>query len=345
VKLAVNLSYQGAADLAVRAEQNGFAMALAPEGYKSDAASVLGLVAGHTKRIRLASGVMQIPARPPALTALTAATLDWISGGRFVLGLGVSNPDVSVGWYGVGFENPLGRTREYVDIVRRALTGAPVTYDGEHFKLPAAGGAAAPLQVYTEPIRRPIPVYLAAVGPKNLRLTGEIADGWIGVFTSPDMVAKAVVELESGMDRREHRPDSFDVMPCLPTVIDELDAAADQLRAHYAYMLGIGARATNFYCALGRRLGYAQEIDRVRDRIAVGDRAGAGAAVPRGLIEDTALIGPVEQIADRMLAYSEAGATTLSIMVSAADVVLERRLAIVEAAAEALERSGVGEFE
>ena len=180
MKLAVNLVATDAVALAVRAEKLGYELVLAPEGYRSDAVSVLGLVAGRTERIALGSCVMQIPARPPATAAMTAATLDALSDGRFRLGLGVSNPDVSEGWYGVPFDGPLGRTREYVEIVRAALKGAPVTYVGSHFQLPSGTRASAPLHLYTERLRPTMPIYLAAVGPQNLRLAGRIADGWLG---------------------------------------------------------------------------------------------------------------------------------------------------------------------
>ncbi|MFF9770261.1 LLM class flavin-dependent oxidoreductase [Streptomyces sp. NPDC014636] len=335
MRLAVNLVHQGAGELARAAERLGYAAALAPEGYRSDAASVLGLVAGVTERIALISGVMQIPGRPPAMTALTAATLDSLSGGRFRLGLGVSNPDVSVGWYGVPFTRPLERTREYVDIVRRALEGGPVTHQGAHFEV----GGPAPLHLLTE--RRPgrLPVLLAAVGPRNLRLAGEIADGWLGVFTSPEAVARSVAEIRKG--RGTDDLDGFDVLPSLPTAVaDTAEEAADLLRGQYVYLMGIGDPDRNFYCSMARSMGYEAETAAFLDRLGAGDRAGAGAALPVGFIDRTALIGPVDRIADRMREYADAGVTTLGVMVSAAATGLDGRLTIVEAAARALERSG-----
>ncbi|WKU45811.1 LLM class flavin-dependent oxidoreductase [Streptomyces sp. VNUA116] len=335
MRLAVNLVHQGAGELARTAEQLGYAAALAPEGYRSDAASVLGLVAGVTERIALISGVMQIPGRPPAMAALTAATLDSLSGGRFRLGLGVSNPDVSVGWYGVPFARPLERTREYVDIVRRALDGEPVSHRGEHYEV----GGAAPLHLLTE--RRPgrLPVLLAAVGPRNLRLAGEIADGWLGVFTSPEAVTEAVAQIRAG--RGSEDLGDFDVLPSLPTAVaDTAEEAADALRGQYVYLMGIGDPERNFYCSMARSMGYESEVAAFLERLGAGDRAGAGAALPVGFIDRTALIGPVDRIADRMRAYADAGVTTLGIMVSAAATGLEGRLAIVEAAAKALARSG-----
>ncbi|WP_406460064.1 LLM class flavin-dependent oxidoreductase [Streptomyces sp. NBC_01622] len=344
MRLAANLVYQGAGELARAAETLDYGLVLAPEGYRSDAASVLGLVAGRTERIGLASAVMQIPARPPGLAALTAATLDALSGGRFRLGLGVSNPDVSDGWYGVPFGRPLERTREYVDIVRQALGGGPVTYRGRHFQLPADGRDGAPLHVLTELPRSRIPVYLAAVGPRSLRLAGEIADGWLGVFTPPEAAAKAVTEIRTGREAAGRDMTGFEILPSLPaSVADDVPTAVDALRGQYVYLLGIGDPAHNFYCALAREMGYADEIEVFHERLADGDRAGAAAALPLDFIDQTSLAGPVPRLADRMQAYAEAGVTTLGVMVSAAATSLDGRLRILRAAAEALEMSGVGD--
>ncbi|WP_019070482.1 LLM class flavin-dependent oxidoreductase [Streptomyces hokutonensis] len=338
MRLAVNLTYQGAAELARAAEQLGYAAVLAPEGYRSDAASLLGMVAGQTERVALISGVMQIPARPPGLTALTAATLDALSGGRFRLGLGVSNPDVAQGWYGAAADRPLARTREYVEVVRRALAGGAVRYEGRHYSV----GGAAPLHVLTDPVRADLPVYLAAVGPANLRLAGEIADGWIGVFTAPEAVAEAVKEIEGGRKRAGGDMAGFEVLPSLPTAVGPDPAtAADLLRDQYVYLMGIGDAERNVYCALSRRLGYGHVADALRERLAAGDRAGAARALPVDFIDRTALIGPVPRIAERMAEYAEAGVTTLGVMVSAAAATQAQRLAILRDCAEAWQLSGV----
>lgn len=357
MRLGVNLVYQGAGELARAAEQRGYALALAPEGYRSDAASVLGLVAGQTSRIGLVSGVMQIPARSPGLAALTAATVDALSGGRFRLGLGVSNPDVSEGWYGVPFGRPLGRTREYVEIVRLALRGGPVEYHGEHFQLPppaadpttdptagSAAGSAAPLRLLTEPRRADLPIYLAAVGPQNLRLAGEIADGWIGVFTSPDAVAKAVAQIRLGRARVDRSLAGFEILPGLPTAIhDDPEQAADVLRGQYVYLLGMGTPDRNFYCSLATQMGFGREVAEIHERLAAGDRAGAARAVPFRFIDETSLIGPVGRVAERMHAYAAAGVTTLGIMVSAAAATLTERVSILDLAARALDRAGLAD--
>lgn len=342
MKLGVNLTYQGAAELAVTAERLGYDVAFAPEGYRSDAPSVLGLVAGRTERIGLASGVMQIPARTPALAALTAATLNSLSNGRFRLGLGVSNPDVSDGWYGVPFGHPLARTREYVEIVRMALSGEPVRYQGEHYRLPYSGSGGAPLHVITEPAHSPVPVYLGAVGPKNLRLAGEIADGWIGVFAAPEHVAQSVEHIRQGRESVGRTMSGFQTVPALATSIGEdTDACIDLLRDHYAHLMGIGTAERNFYCSLAARLGFADEAAEVSNAVRAGDRARAAKAVPRDFIDRTALVGPVGRIAERLREYADAGVTTLSVMISAVATDLDGRLAILEQAMTALDRSGV----
>jgi F420-dependent oxidoreductase-like protein len=341
VQLAANLVYQGAGELAGTAERLGYDVVLAPEGYRSDAASVLGLIAGQTTTIGLASGVMQIPARPPGLTALTAATLDALSNGRFRLGLGVSNPEVAAGWYGQPSDRPLGRIREYVDIVRRAWAGGAVMYEGQHFRLPAGGQGTAPLHLFTELPRARIPVYLAAVGPQVLQLAGEIAEGWIGVFASPQAVADSIAHIRAGRRRAGREMPGFDVMPCLPTAVaDEVATAVEMLRAHYLYMLGIGDPDQNFYCSLARQMGFGPDMDIFRSRLTAGDRPGAGAAIPAAFIDQTALAGPVPRLAKRMRCYAEAGVTTLGIMVSAAATSHAGRLRILAEAATALRQSG-----
>ncbi|GAA3755914.1 LLM class flavin-dependent oxidoreductase [Salinactinospora qingdaonensis] len=317
MRLAANMTYQGVGDLACAAEQLGYDLVLASEGYRSDAVSVLGAVAGRTSRIGLASGVMQIPARPPGAAALAAATLDAVSGGRFRLGLGVSNPRVSDGWYGVRFAQPLARTREYVDIVRRALEGGPVRYAGEHFSLPAWGHEQAPLQLFTERPSTDLPIYLGALGPRNLRLAGEIADGWVSGFTTPDLVAESVKELEAGRARGGRTMDGFEVIPYVAAAVAaDVATAADELRAHYAHLLGIGG-SDNFYCAMAADMGFEREIAEFRQCLESGDRARAAASVPLEFIDRTALLGPVERISERMAAWADAGVTTLSVLVSA----------------------------
>lgn len=341
MRLGVNLVHEGAGELAQEAERLGFELALAAEGYQSDAPSVLGLVAGKTSRIKLASGLMQIPARQPGAAALAAATLDSLSGGRFRLGLGVSNPHVSDGWYGVRFDRPLERTREYVEIIRQALTGAPVRYAGEHFTLPAWGHADAPLQLLTHPAGRELPIYLGAVGRRNVRLAGEIADGWLIGFATPQAIARSRLEILAGRKRRGKDLTGFEVVLFAAMAVDNDEAAAaDSLRGHYARLLGVGDPQDNFYCRLATEMGYERAILRFRERLLAGDRPGAAAAVPAGFIDRTALLGPVERIADRMRDFAGAGVTILSIMVSANHTDLPGRLEVLRQAAKAAEIAG-----
>lgn len=338
MQLAVNVTAGQAGELAVAAETLGYVLALAPEGYRSDAPSVLGLMAARTSTIRLGSCVMQIPARPPTTAALTAATLDAASGGRFTLGLGVSNPDVSRGWYEVPFDRPLGRTREYVEVVRATLSGRPVRYEGRHFTLPGQGTSAPP-HMLTEGHRPDLPIHVAAVGPANLRLAGEIADGWLGALCTTGAVADAADRIAEGRAARGLGLDGFELVPCLPAAVaDDPAVAADLLRGQFTYLMGIGDRRTNVYCAMARRMGLGAEVDRMRDRTDDGDRAGAARMVPFELIDATCLIGPTGRIAATLGRYVDAGATAVGIMVSAADTSPAGRIEILHACADAAGR-------
>ncbi|RSN39095.1 LLM class F420-dependent oxidoreductase [Amycolatopsis sp. WAC 04197] len=319
MELAINLGIDGAVEIARAAEEAGFSIALASDNFATDALTVLSYVAASTRRIRLMSGVMQIPARPPATTALAAASLAVLSGGRFSLGLGVSNPHVSEGWYGVPFDAPLGRTREYVRILRRALAGEAVQVHGEHFRLPAGKHGGVPLALATRPLPGAMPIHLGAVGPKNLRLTGEIADGWIGAFCSPQEVRAAVAELAEGRSAANATMAGFDVLPCVTTYIDEdVEAAADRLRDHYAKLLAVGSVDENFFCKTLTRDGFGEQAVEIHERMRAGDRQGAAAVVPLEFIDNTALLGPPARVRRKMTAYAEAGATTLGIMITAA---------------------------
>jgi F420-dependent oxidoreductase-like protein len=313
MKLGVFLSYGSAIEVAEEAERLGYAIALAPEGFKSDAVSLLGGVAARTQRIGLASGVMQIPARTPVMTALTAATLDAMSGGRFRLGLGVSNPDVSLGWYGVPFDEPLGRAREYVEIVRMALRGDPVRYAGRHFQLPPSGSAEA-AHLRAAPPRAGLPIYLAGVGPRSISLAGEIADGWIGVFCSPQRIEESLIQLRAGRDRAGLDLDGFEILPSIPLGAGhDLAAAAEPLRGYFANFIGLGSRSSSIYGALMTRMGHGQAAGEIHRMCAAGDRAGAARAVPFELIDQVSLVGPAERISRRMTDYARAGVTTLGV--------------------------------
>ncbi len=350
LRLGLNLGYWGAGDdadnllLAQEADRLGYSVAWAAEAYGSDAVTVLSWVAARTERIDVGSAVLQIPARTPAMTAMTAATLDTLSGGRFRLGLGVSGPQVSEGWHGVRFDHPLGRTREYVDIVRMALRGETVRYDGTHFTLPLPDGPGKAIKLTVRPAREQLPIYLAAVGPKNLELAGRIADGWLGVFFSPEHAAVSMDPLRRGRVAAGHVDDpmaGFDVVTTVPVVIDDdLERAAAPVRGYAAlYVGGMGSRDQNFYNALARRMGFEADAERVQRLFLDRKHREAAAAVPLDFIDRTSLIGPRERIRDRLHAYAEAGVTTVS--VAALDGDLARRLHTIRTVAQVLDESGL----
>jgi F420-dependent oxidoreductase-like protein len=353
MRLGLNLGYWGAGNdaanlaLAKEAERLGYTVVWAAEAYGSDVVSVLAWVAAQTERIDVGSAIMQIPARTPTMTAMTAATLDTLSGGRFRLGLGVSGPQVSEGWHGVRFDRPLARTREYVEITRRALRRETVRYDGQHYRLPLPDGPGKALKLIVHPVRERIPVYLAAIGPKNLELTGEIADGWLAVFFSPEHSRESLDAIRAGRAKAAGAGsgpgmEGFDIVPTVPVVVgDDVAAAADPVRGYAAlYVGGMGSREQNFYNALARRMGFEQAAAEVQEKYLARDYAGAEAAVPFEFIDGTSLLGPAERIADRMQAYAEAGVTTLTVAPHAGE--LDERIAVLRTAAEALDRSGAG---
>ncbi|OEU89380.1 luciferase [Streptomyces abyssalis] len=350
MRLGINLGYWGAGmdadNLAVaqEADRLGYSVCWAAEAYGSDAPTVLSWVAAQTERIDVGSGIFQIPARTPAMTAMTAATLDTLSGGRFRLGLGVSGPQVSEGWYGVKFDKPLARTREYAEIIRKAMSRERLSHQGEHWTLPLPGGPGKPIKLTVHPVREEIPLYIAAIGPKNLEQTGEIADGALLIFFSPEHAEETTLRyLRAGREKAGKGPglDGFDVCPTVPMAVGEdVHALADQFRPYTAlYVGGMGSRKQNFYNRLAQRMGYGKEAAEIQDKYLAGDKEGAAAAVPHELIDSTTLLGPVERISERMRAYAEAGVTTLSL--APAGFALEERIAGLRAGVEALERAGV----
>jgi F420-dependent oxidoreductase-like protein len=348
MRLGLNLGYWGAGDdannllLAQEADRLGYAVAWAAEAYGSDAITVLTWVAAHTKNIDVGSAIMQIPARSPAMVAMTAATLDSLSGGRVRLGVGVSGPQVSEGWHGVRFDAPLGRTREYVDIVRMALRREPVKYDGKHFTLPLPDGPGKALKLIVHPVREEIPIYLASIGPKNLELTGEIADGWLAIFFSPEYAGESMQHIRAGAAKAGRDITSFDVVPTVPVIIgDDAEKCAEPLKGYAAlYIGGMGSRQQNFYNALARRMGYEQEAAQIQDLYLGGDKAAATAAVPFEFVDRTSLLGPKERITDRLQAYAECGVTTLSI--TPGGMTYDDRVNTLRTVAEALDKAGVG---
>ncbi|MCP2180298.1 putative F420-dependent oxidoreductase, Rv3520c family [Prauserella alba] len=346
VRLGLNLGYWGAGNdasnltLAKHADELGFSVVWAAEAYGSDAPTVLAWVAAHTSNVDVGSAVLQIPARTPATTAMTAATLDSLSGGRFRLGLGVSGPQVSEGWHGVRFGSPLGRTREYMDIVRAALRREKVSYEGEHFRLPLPDGPGKALRLTVHPVREHVPMYLAAIGPKNVELTGELADGWLPVFFSPEHAGDQVAQLRAGAEKAGRDLSSFDIAPTVPLVPgDDWRTCADSVRAYAAlYLGGMGSKDKNFYNRLAVRMGFEAEAAEVQEKFLAKDHAGAMAAVPAEFLDATSLLGPKERIAERLTAFAEAGATTVNLSPFVAP---EQGADTLRTAVEALELAGV----
>ncbi|GAA1767162.1 LLM class F420-dependent oxidoreductase [Luedemannella helvata] len=321
MRLALNLGHHAGAGnpaehraLAQAAERLGYVSVWVAEAYGSDAATVLAWLAAHTDRIGLGSAIMQIPARTPAMTAMTAATLDLLSGGRFHLGLGVSGPQVSEGWHGAAFGQPMARTRDYVGIVRQALRREKLAHPGPHYPLPRPGGEGKPLRMSLHPPRADVPVYLAAVGPRSLELAGELADGWLAAFCSPEHTRDSLLHVAAGRSTAGRDLAGFDVVPTVPVVIgDDVEACARAVRGYAAlYLGGMGSRTTNFYHRHATRMGFGTAVDRVQDLYLAGRRTEAAAAVPVDLIDATSLLGPQARITRGLDAYARAGVTTLA---------------------------------
>jgi F420-dependent oxidoreductase-like protein len=313
----------------------------AAEAYGSDSPSMLAWIAGQTSRIDVGSAVMQIPGRTPAMTAMTAATIDTLSGGRFRLGLGVSGPQVSEGWHGVRFDRPLARTREYVRIVRAALARETVSNDGEFYQLPLPGGPGKALKLGFHPLRTEIPIYLAAVGPRNVELAGELADGWLAVFFSPEHSSEPLASLAAGRSRAGKDMTGFDVVPSVPVVVgDDVAECADLVRWYAAlYLGGMGSREKNFYNQLAIRMGFADAAREVQELYLAKRQRDAAAAVPVEFVDATSLLGPVDRIAARMRDFAAAGVTTLSASIFGLDraTSLSQLVSVVSA----YEKSGV----
>lgn len=349
MRLGLNLGYWGAGndadnlELAREADRLGYSVVWAAEAYGSDAATVLAWIAAQTERIDVGSAVFQIPGRTPANTAMTAATLDTLSGGRFRLGLGVSGPQVSEGWHGVRFDKPLTRTREYVDIVRMALAREKVRYDGEFFTLPLPDGPGKALTLTVHPVRDRLPIYLAAIGPRNLALCGEIADGWLAIFFSPEHAGELMQPLREGREKAGLTMDGFDVVPTVPVVLgDDPARCADPVRFYSAlYVGGMGSKDRNFYHQLACRLGYEEAADRIQESYLARDYDAAMAAVPFEFMDSTSLLGPHDRVRDRLSAYADAGVTTLTLGLYAGT--LEERVATLREMADILDESGLAE--
>ena len=322
--LALNLSYSGtgiAIDIAKiqEAERLGYASVWTAEAYGSDAVAPAAWIAARTEKIHVGTGIMQIPARTPAMTAMTAMTLDGLSGGRFRLGLGVSGPQVVEGWHGQAFGKPLAKTREYVEVVRAILKREkPVEFHGEYYDIPYKGADATGLGKPLRSIlhgRADLPIYLAAVGPKNVALAGEIADGWIPIFFSPRRVPMFREWLAEGFKARGGAPARFDVMPMVAVVVGD-DAAACRavVKPRLAlYVGGMGARGRNFYNDIARRYGYEDAAKRIQDLFLAGKKDEAAAAVPDALVDEVALCGPPARIREQLAEWMSSGVTTIMV--------------------------------
>jgi F420-dependent oxidoreductase-like protein len=324
MRLALQLGYDdpvGGIALAQEADRLGFHSVWTSEAYGTDAVTPMAWIAATTERIAVGSAIMQMPARSPAATATTVATLDILSGGRVLLGLGTSGPQVAEGWHGQPWGKPLARTREYVEIVRTILRReGPLEHHGAHYDIPYSGpdasGLGKPLKLIVHPLRADVPIYLAAIGPKNVQLAAEIGDGWLPIFFSPDRLQAAYGDaLETGFARAGGGKSlaEFDIAPTVMVAVgDDLEALRGVVKPMVAlYVGGMGARGKNFYNDLACRYGYEAAAKEIQDLYLDGNKAEAIAAVPDELVDEVSLLGPRERIADRLEAWKSSGITTL----------------------------------
>jgi len=341
MKLGINVGYWGMGigpkdqlQVVQEAERLGYDSVWAAEAYGSDAATVLAWLAAGTSKIKLGSAIFQMPGRSPAMTAMTAATIDELSGGRMRLGIGSSGPQVAEGWHGQRFAKQLQRTREYVEVVRMALARERVAYHGETLELPLPDGPGKPLKLMIGPVQERIPIYLAAIGPKNTALAGEIADGWLPTFFSPEHVGELRALLQEGADRAGRSLENFDIAPNVTAYIsDDRELARNLMRPVLAlYIGGMGSRKQNFYNNLVQRYGFEAAAKEIQDLYLEGKKAEAGDAIPGELIDMVSLCGPREFVRDRLAAFRDAGVGTLAVTPMAFTV--EDRIAQLRAVAE-----------
>ena len=308
-------------ELAREAERLGYDSAWAAEAWGVDAVTPLAWLGATTSTIKLGTAIMQIPGRSPANAAMTAATLDLLSGGRFLMGLGTSGPQVVEGWHGQAWGKPLGKTREYVEVVRTVLRRERLEHHGDHYDIPLTNGTGLgkPLRLMARPFRADIPIYLAAISPRAVEQAFEIADGWLPIFWSPER-ARSVFPLDRA------RP-GFDVAPAVPAAVtDDVAGGRAALKQYYSFYIGgMGARSKNFYNDLFVRYGYEAEAREVQELFLAGQQVEAAAAVPDAFVDEVALVGPVERIRDRLAAWRESGVTSL--LVSTRDVATLRGVA------------------
>jgi F420-dependent oxidoreductase-like protein len=324
MKLGVHIGYWGlglSADeqlqLVREAESLGYDSVWTAEAYGSDAATILGWLAQATERIRLGSAIFQMPGRSAAMTAMTAATLDQLSGGRMMLGIGSSGPQVAEGWHGQRFARQLQRTREYIAVVRKALARERLEFKGETLELPLPDGPGKALKLTIAPVQERIPIYLAAIGPKNTTLAAEIADGWIPTLFSPEHVGEFRPLLEEGFAKAGDGKgfEDFDIAPSVNVFVsDDLESARDAMRPYVAlYVGGMGSRKQNFYNALVQRYGFEDAAREVQDLYLEGKKDEAAAALPGELIDTVSLCGPADVVRERLGIYRDAGVGTLMV--------------------------------
>jgi F420-dependent oxidoreductase-like protein len=323
MKLGLNLGYAGSSisdvlPLVEHADRIGIDSVWAAEAYGSDAVTVLSYLAAKTSTIKLGSAILQMPARTPANTAMTAMTLDALSGGRLLLGLGLSGPQVVEGWHGVPYGKPLGRTREYVEIVRAAIAReAPLSYDGEHYQIPYRGedatGLGKPLNSILHPVRSTIPIYLAAIGPRNVELTAQIADGWLPIFYAPEREQIFNEHLDAGLAKAGRSADDLEIAASVMVAAgDDIGACRDMLRPFLAlYIGGMGAKGRNFYNDLAVRYGFGEAAATIQDLYLDGKKDAAAAAVPDELVDEVTLVGPLDRIVDRLAAWKASRVGTM----------------------------------
>ena len=325
MRIGMSLNYAGGfAETVIELadyEKAGLGIVFVPEAYSYDAVSQLGYIAAKTDRLDIGSGIFQLYSRTPTLTAMTAAGLDYVSNGRFTLGIGASGPQVIEGWHGVPYDAPVGRTRELIEICRMVWRRERLSYDGRYYKLPlppALGtGLGKPLKLINHPVRERIPIMVAAVGPKNVALTAELAEGWQPFFYLPEKAAEVWGEpVAEGMAKRDPALGPLDVVAQAPLMIgDDVTGYRDLARPFFAlYIGGMGARGRNFYHTLAHRLGYGAAADQIQDAYLDGRKAEAETLVPAELLEQTSLIGPEGYVRERLAAFREAGATTLTVI-------------------------------
>jgi F420-dependent oxidoreductase-like protein len=323
MKLGVHIGYWGLGltredqlEIVQEAERLGYDSIWAAEAYGSDVATILGWIAGQTSRIKIGSAIFQMPARSAAMTAMTAATLDQLSDGRMLLGIGSSGPQVAEGWHGQRFGRQIQRTREYVAVVRKALARERLEFHGETIDLPLPDGPGKALKLTIAPVQERIPIYLAAIGPNNTKLAGEIADGWIPTLFSPEHVAEFRPLLEEGAARVEGKSlDGFDIAPTVNVMVtDDLESARNAMRPFIAlYVGGMGSRDKNFYNNLVQRYGFEAAAKEVQDLYLEGKRDEAMAALPDELIDLVSLAGPKDVVRERLAVFRDAGVGTLGI--------------------------------